>query len=85
MTQQSSAQSPHSLGQPGQRRAPRLGPDDRIAPYITRRGRFRKVDPTKARKLPGCAAVLGVVAWAALLGEALRRAVKASRGAAGGG
>ncbi len=69
---------------PVPRRAPRLGPDDRIAPYITRRGRFRKIDPTKAHKLPGCAAVLGVVAWAVLLGEVLRRAVKASRGGAGG-
>ncbi len=81
MTQSTPGHSP----QPSvPRRAPRLGPDDRIAPYITRRGRFRKLDPTKAHELPGCAAVLGVVAWAVLLGEVLRRAVKASRGAAGG-
>jgi len=76
VTQPGSGSSPR---QPVPRRAPRLSPDDRIAPYITRRGRFRKLDPTKARKLPGCAAVLGVVAWATLLGEVLRRAAKASR------
>lgn len=69
------------------RRAPRLGPDELIAPYFTRRGRFRKVDPTKSRKLPHVSRLLGVLAWALLLGDVLRRAARASRGdgAASGG
>jgi len=58
-------------------RAPRLGPDDTIAPYITRLGRFRKVDPRKGRPLPSLTKMLGVVAWAAFLAETLRRAAKA--------
>ena len=56
------------------RRAPRLGPDELIADHITRLGRFRKRDPRKSRELPGCARVIGVIAWAAFLAELLRRA-----------
>ncbi len=63
----------------GARRAPRLGPQTRIAPHITRRGRFRKVDPSKGRPLPSLAMLLGVVGWAALVAESLRRAWKAAR------
>ena len=59
-------------------RAPRLGPDQLIAPHITRLGRFRKVNPTKPRKLPSLSKVLGVVGWAVLLGEAFRRARRAT-------
>lgn len=64
----------------GSRRAPRLGPDARIAPYITRHGRFRKIDPSRGRPLPSVAKLLGAVGWAVLLGESLRRAWKAARG-----
>ena len=60
------------------RRAPRLGPDELIADHITRLGRFRKRDPRKARELPGCARVLGAIAWAAFLAELLRRARRAN-------
>jgi hypothetical protein len=63
----------------GGRRAPRLGPDTRIASHFTRRGRFRKVDPTKGRPLPSAARLLGAVGWAALVAESLRRAWKAAR------
>ncbi|MPZ74056.1 MAG: hypothetical protein GEU74_12640 [Nitriliruptorales bacterium] len=56
------------------RRAPRLGPDESIAGHITRLGRFRKRDPRRARDLPGCARVIGAVAWAAFMVEMLRRA-----------
>lgn len=61
------------------RRAPRLGPDTRIASHFTRRGRFRKVDPTKGRPLPSAAKLLGTVGWAALVAESLRRAWRAAR------
>ena len=46
------------------RRAPRLRPDERIAPHITRRGRFLARDPAKGRPLPSVWKLLGVVAWA---------------------
>jgi len=60
-------------------RAPRLRPDERIAPYITRRGRFRRMDPRRTRSLPRLARVLGVLGWAVLLAESFRRAVSAAR------
>ena len=60
------------------RRAPRLGPDELIASHFTRVGRFRKIDPTKPRKLPSVSRVLGAVGWAVLLEESVRRARKAS-------
>jgi hypothetical protein len=63
-----------SMGPGSAPRAPRLRPDERIAPYLTRRGRFRRIDPTITRPLPKLSKVLGVVGWAALLGETLRRA-----------
>jgi hypothetical protein len=61
------------------RRAPRLGPDERIAGYVTRRGRFRRIDPARGRPLPGTARVLGAAAWALLLTESFRRARRAVR------
>ena len=48
-----------------ERRAPRLRPDERIAPFITRRGRFAARDPAEVRPLPGVWKLAGVVAWAA--------------------
>ena len=62
-------------GPRGGRRAPRLGPDERIAAHITRTGRFRAVDPTKGRPLPGIVRVLGALGWVVLLGESFRRAL----------
>ena len=64
---------------PSTRRAPRLGPDDLIAPHITRLGRFRKINPIKPRKLPGFSKFLGVVGWAVLVEESFRRARKAEK------
>ncbi|MBA2530037.1 MAG: hypothetical protein H0V19_08795 [Euzebyales bacterium] len=75
--------SPKSPGAAPSRRAPRLGPDELIAGYFTRLGRFRKVDPTTPAKLPSVSKVLGVIGWAVLLEESVRRAVKASREAPG--
>ncbi len=63
----------------GTRRAPKLGPDEFIAPHITRLGRFRKVNPLKPRPLPSVSRVLGAVGWAVFLEETLRRARKASK------
>ena len=64
---------------PAGRRAPRLGPDDRIAPHLTRVGRFRRIDPTKGRPLPGLVRLVGVVGWAVLLAESFRRAFDSAR------
>jgi hypothetical protein len=64
---------------PTLRRAPRLGPDELIAPHITRLGRFRSINPTKARKLPGFSKVLGIVGWAVLVEESFRRARRAAK------
>lgn len=61
------------------RRAPRLGPDDRLASHLTRRGRFRKIDPRKARPLPKAARILATVGWAVLVEESLRRAYRSVR------
>jgi hypothetical protein len=60
-------------------RAPRLGPDDSIARHFTRVGRFRRIDPARGRALPSVAKMLGVVGWAVLVEESLRRAWSASR------
>ncbi|QBI18327.1 hypothetical protein ER308_01235 [Egibacter rhizosphaerae] len=49
------------------RRAPRLAPDERLAGYITRRGRFARKDPSKGRKLPGRWKWLGALLWVAWL------------------
>lgn len=59
--------------------APRLGPDELIAPHFTRLGRFRAINPLKARKLPSISKVLGVVGWAVLVEESVRRARKAHK------
>jgi hypothetical protein len=61
------------------RRAPRLSPDQRIAPHITRRGRFLRVDPLQDRALPSVWRVLGVLGWAVLLEETMRRGRKRVR------
>jgi hypothetical protein len=65
--------------------APRLGPRDRIAPHLQRRGRFASIDPLSPRPLPRWPKVLGVLGWAALLGGTLYKARSVSRapGAAG--
>jgi len=63
------------------RRAPRLAPDERIAPYVTRRGRFARLDPAVGRPLPAISKVLASVAWAVLLGESYRRARASTRAA----
>lgn len=61
------------------RRAPRLGPGERIAPYLSRgRGRFARIDPSKPRR-PAVVRILGVLGWALLLAESLRRARRAVR------
>ncbi len=62
-----------STAGPG-RRAPRLGPHDRIARHMTRGGRFAKVDPLKGATRPTLPKVLGAVGWAVLTVESLRRA-----------
>ena len=67
------------------RRAPRLSPDELIAPHITRLGRFRKINPTKPRPLPGFSKLLGVVGWAVLVEESFRRARKAVKSGAAAG
>jgi len=76
----------HSAPYPpaGHARAPRLRPDERIAPYITRIGRFRRVDPRQARSLPSLSQILGALGWAVLVGESFRRAMSAARAERGG-
>jgi hypothetical protein len=63
---------------PHLQRAPRLRPDQHLADSMTRVGRFAAIDPLQGRKLPKLIHVLGVVGWAALVGEAFRRARAAS-------
>ncbi|HVL98539.1 MAG TPA: hypothetical protein VM324_04520 [Egibacteraceae bacterium] len=63
------------------RRAPRLGPEDRIAPHIARTGRFRKVDPLSPRELPPFSRLLAGIGWAILVEESLRRAYRSVRSA----
>lgn len=65
------------------RRAPRLGPDEFIASHITRRGRFRAINPLKPKPLPSFSKVLGVVGWAVLVEESIRRARKTVKGREG--
>lgn len=62
-------------GEPG-RRAPRLGPHEYLAPYVTRRGRFRKLDPLRGRPRPSVPRILGVLGWAALVGGTLAKAIR---------
>ena len=81
MTSRTSRVQNNPLKQPkavaGRNRAPRLGPDELIAPHFTRLGRFRAINPLKAKKLPKFSKFLGVVGWAVLVEESLRRARKA--------
>jgi hypothetical protein len=64
------------------RRAPRLAPEERIAPYLTRVGRFRRIDPTVGRA-PSLTHVAAGVGWALLVVESLRRARRGVSGGAG--
>lgn len=67
------------------RRAPRLGPGERIAPHLTRVGRFRTLDPLQTRPLPPWPRLAGTLVWALLVEECLRRArVRARAGPAPG-
>lgn len=61
------------------RRAPRLGADELIAAHFTRLGRFRAVNPLKPKKLPSFSKFLGVIGWAVLVEESMRRARKAHK------
>lgn len=65
------------------RRAPRLRPDQLLAPYVTRTGRFAEHDPSEGRPLPGVAEMLGALAWAGFVVGTLRRARRAARLAPG--
>ena len=65
-------------------RAPRLRPDQRIAAHVTRAGRFRKIDPAKAKRPPRFWALAGRLGWAVLVEESLRRARKRVRAQAPG-
>jgi len=56
-----------------------LAPDERLAALITRRGRFRKLDPRKGRPLPPISRLLAVLAWAGVVGMSFRRAVRQAR------
>jgi len=56
------------------RRAPRLAPDERIAAHVTRVGRFRRLDPTKGRRLPSRWKQLARIGWGILMVESFRRA-----------
>lgn len=60
------------------RRAPRLAPDQRIAPYVTRRGRFTRIDPAAGRPLPAISRVVGAAAALLFLAESFRRARSAA-------
>ena len=60
-------------------RAPRLGPDQRIAGHVTRVGRFRRIDPSKGRQGPSRWALLGRLGWALLVAGSLRRAWRATQ------
>lgn len=62
------------------RRAPHLRPDERLAGRITRIGRFARIDPRRGRPPPSFSSLLAFTAWAVLLEESFRRAVKAHRG-----
>lgn len=68
-------------GGPTARRAPRLTADERLAPYLTRRGRFLALDPSVGRPLPAFPKLLAALAWGVLLGESFRRAVASTRAA----
>lgn len=65
------------------RRAPRLGPDDRIAPHLTRGGRFSRIDPLEPKQRPTVPRIIGAVGWAVLTVESLRRARARVRAAQG--
>ena len=55
-------------------RAPRWGTDRPLAARITRRGRWRKVDPLRVGRAPTLWEVVGVAAWAGLVVGSVRTA-----------
>ena len=55
------------------RRAPRLAPHERIAPHVTRVGRFAGVDPSVTSP-PSPAALAGIAAWTAWCASVVGRA-----------
>ena len=61
------------------RHAPRLSPQERLAPHLRRRGRFAKIDPLEPRPFPTWPKVVGVLGWAGLLGGAGYTAWKRSQ------
>lgn len=63
------------------RRAPRLRPEQRLAPYMTRHGRFRAINPGRGRPLPKLVKVLATLGWGVLVAESFRRAVSTVRAA----
>ena len=74
-----------AAGSPVPRRAPRLGPGASIAGHITRRGRFRAIDPRKGRPLPAVTHWFALAGWVLLVEESLRRGratVRAAQAAA---
>jgi hypothetical protein len=75
----------YTRGRGAGRRAARLGPDERIAPHLTRGGRFARIDPLKAATRPTLPRILGAVGWAILTVESLRRARGMVRGTDQGG
>lgn len=60
------------------RRAPRLAPDERLAGYLTRRGRFTRLDPSRGRELPGRWKWLGAALWVAWMAYPFWRAHRAA-------
>lgn len=56
------------------RRAPRLSPDESIAPLLHRTGRFARIDPQVGGRLPSWSAAVGVLAWAGFTAGCLWRA-----------
>jgi hypothetical protein len=63
-------------------RAPRLGPRQYLAPYMTRTGRFARIDPLASHE-PSGLRLLGVAGWATFLGIAWWRAMRRDRTEAG--
>lgn len=63
-------------------RAPRLRPDQRIARYFTRVGRFRRIDPTRGTPLAAVYVLAARLGWAVVVGLSFRRAMAAARVAA---
>ncbi len=63
----------------GDQPTPRWTPDRPLAERITRRGRFRAVDPRVPGSVWGVGRWLGVLLWAGILGGAYARAARQHR------